>query len=183
MNQKILVTGGAGFIGSNLIRLIISQTPHQVLNMDKLTYAGNLDSLSEIAEDPRYRFLQADIASSKDVEAAFKEFQPNWIMNLAAETHVDRSIDGPADFIQTNIVGTFNLLKVANSYYCSLKPSSSNRFDSFMSRRTKFMVRWTWMRQLFPNRQGTTPTRPIQRAKRLPIIWYGRGTIHTAYPR
>jgi dTDP-glucose 4,6-dehydratase len=107
----ILITGGAGFIGSALIRHLLNNTEHQVLNLDKLTYAGNLESLASVANHPRYRFLQADIADSATVNQALAEFQPDAIMHLAAESHVDRSIDGPSAFIQTNIVGTYALLE------------------------------------------------------------------------
>ncbi len=114
--MKILVTGGAGFIGSAVIRLLIRETDHQVLNVDKLTYAGNLESLREIADSPRYRFLQADICDQAAMEKAFADFSPDIVMHLAAESHVDRSIDGPAQFIQTNIFGTCNLLEAARHY-------------------------------------------------------------------
>jgi dTDP-glucose 4,6-dehydratase len=115
--ERFLVTGGAGFIGSAVIRYLIGETDHQVLNLDKLTYAGNLASLSEIATNPRYQFVQGDIADADLVSKLFVDFQPDVVMHLAAETHVDRSIDGPADFIHTNIVGTSVLLEVARSYW------------------------------------------------------------------
>ena len=118
--MRILVTGGAGFIGSALIRHLINDTEHEVLNLDKLTYAGNLESLAGIAQSPRYRFLQADIADSAVVNLALDEFQPDAIMHLAAESHVDRSIDGPAAFIQTNIVGTYALLESTKAYWMQL---------------------------------------------------------------
>jgi len=119
---RILITGGAGFIGSALIRHLLNHTEHQVLNLDKLTYAGNLESLASVAANPRYRFVQADIADSMAVSQALVEFQPDAIMHLAAESHVDRSIDGPAAFIQTNIVGTYALLEAIRSYWMQLEP-------------------------------------------------------------
>src|SRR5262249_45174233 len=103
---RILVTGGAGFIGSALVRHLIARTPHQVLNLDKVTYAGNLRSLESVENSPRYRFLKADICDAAALRGALDDFQPDVVTHLAAESHVDRSIDGPAAFIQTNIVGT-----------------------------------------------------------------------------
>jgi dTDP-glucose 4,6-dehydratase len=115
--MRVLVTGGAGFIGSAVIRHLIADTAHEVLNVDKLTYAGNLDSLAPVADSPRYRFARADIVDSEALTRLFDEFRPHCVLHLAAETHVDRSIDGPAAFIQTNVVGTFHLLQVAYRYW------------------------------------------------------------------
>lgn len=126
--MRILITGGAGFIGSALIRHLLNHTEHQVLNLDKLTYAGNLESLASVADNPRYRFVQADIADSVAVSQALAEFQPDAIMHLAAESHVDRSIDGPAAFIQTNIVGTYALLEATRSYWSQLDPTRKAAF-------------------------------------------------------
>ena len=126
--MKILVTGGAGFIGSALIRFLIDETQHHVLNVDKLTYAGNLESLISVESSPRYQFKQVDICNSGSLSECFKEFKPDVVMHLAAESHVDRSIDGPADFIQTNIVGTYNLLEVARKYWQSLDSLEQDRF-------------------------------------------------------
>ena len=126
--MRLLVTGGAGFIGSALIRHLIRDTAHQVLNLDKLTYAGNLESLAEIDGDPRYRFLRADIGDRAAVDAALAGFQPDAILHLAAESHVDRSIDGPAAFIQTNIVGTYHLLEAARAYWLALPEASRATF-------------------------------------------------------
>lgn len=118
--MRILITGGAGFIGSALVRHLLNETDHEVLNLDKLTYAGNLESLASVANRPRYQFLKADIVDSDTVNAALQRFQPDAIMHLAAESHVDRSIDGPAEFIQTNIVGTYALLESARAYWMGL---------------------------------------------------------------
>ncbi|WP_312962642.1 dTDP-glucose 4,6-dehydratase [Stutzerimonas nitrititolerans] len=126
--MRILVTGGAGFIGSALIRHLIRDTEHSVLNLDKLTYAGNLESLAEVDGDTRYQFLQADIADRERISEALLEFQPDAIMHLAAESHVDRSIDGPAEFIQTNIVGTYQLLEAARAYWQSLPEGRREAF-------------------------------------------------------
>ncbi len=126
--QTILVTGGAGFIGSALVRFLINETEHTVINVDKLTYAGNLESLVTIADDPRYHFVQADICDATKMAAIFARFQPDWIMHLAAESHVDRSIDGPAEFIQTNVVGTCTLLEVARDYWKRLNAEKRDAF-------------------------------------------------------
>ena len=126
--MRILVTGGAGFIGSALIRHLIQHTGHQVLNLDKLTYAGNLESLAPVDDNPRYRFVQADIADSPVVAQTLAEFQPDAIMHLAAESHVDRSIDGPAAFIQTNIVGTYSLLESTRAYWLGLSAERKAAF-------------------------------------------------------
>ena len=117
---NVLVTGGAGFIGSNFIQLLLKQPDAHVLNLDKLTYAGNLDSLTAVADHPGYRFIQADICDASQIETIINDFQPAAIVHFAAESHVDRSIDGPAAFIQTNIIGTFNLLEAARKYWREL---------------------------------------------------------------
>ncbi len=119
--MKVIVTGGAGFIGSAVIRQYINDTHHEVINLDALTYAGNLESLSGIEQNSRYIFEQVNIRDIKGVESVFEQYQPDAIMHLAAESHVDRSIDGPAAFIQTNIVGTYNLLDVAKKYWDGLQ--------------------------------------------------------------
>lgn len=126
--MKILVTGGAGFIGSAVIRHIIQNTNNQVLNIDKLTYAGNLESLKEVDQHPNYAFKQIDICDTEQITAAIDAFQPNAIMHLAAESHVDRSIDGPAAFIQTNIVGTYTLLEAARKYWMGLDVEAQQNF-------------------------------------------------------
>lgn len=118
--MKILITGGAGFIGSAVIRHIINNTQDVVINLDKLTYAGNLESLKPISDSERYHFVQLDICDRAGLDTVFAEHQPDAVMHLAAESHVDRSITGPAEFIQTNIVGTYNLLEAARAYWNEL---------------------------------------------------------------
>ena len=126
--MKILVTGGAGFIGSAVVRHLIQNTSDSVVNLDKLTYAGNLESLRSVADDPRYRFEHVDICDAAELARVFREHQPDAVMHLAAESHVDRSIDGPAAFIQTNIVGTYTLLEAAREYWRGLPDTAKASF-------------------------------------------------------
>lgn len=126
--MRIFVTGGAGFIGSALVRHLIDNTEHEVLNYDKLTYAGTLTSLSTVASSPRYRFKQGDVCDERAVIAAIEDFQPDVITHLAAESHVDRSIDGPGAFIQTNIVGTYTMLAAALNYWRGRERRDQFRF-------------------------------------------------------
>ena len=126
--MKILVTGGAGFIGSAVVRHIIINTQDSVINLDKLTYAGNLDSIASVADNERYAFVQADICDRAALDKIFAEHQPDAVMHLAAESHVDRSIDSAGEFIHTNIVGTFTLLEAARAYYQTLPENRQAAF-------------------------------------------------------
>lgn len=126
--MKILVTGGAGFIGSALVRHLIQNTSHQVLNLDKLTYAGNLASLKDVASSDRYLFVQGDIADRDLLDLTLLQFQPDAVMHLAAESHVDRSIDGPSAFVETNVIGTYTLLEACRAYWSALQTPERDVF-------------------------------------------------------
>ena len=128
MKKTIFITGGAGFIGSALVRYLINETEHNVINFDKLTYAGNLESLASVDSRDRYTFVQGDICDRKILDDVFKQHQPDYIMHLAAESHVDRSIDGPGEFIQTNITGTYELLEASRTYFLALSEERKSTF-------------------------------------------------------
>ena len=126
--MRLLITGGAGFIGSALIRHIIEKTDHNVLNIDKLSYAGNLETLTGVINNSRYSFEQVDICFGNEIKILFNKYKPEIVMHLAAETHVDRSIDAPSEFIQTNIMGTYRLLEEARIYWSKLKDEYKQNF-------------------------------------------------------
>ncbi|MBL4834280.1 MAG: dTDP-glucose 4,6-dehydratase [Pseudomonas sp.] len=128
IGKRILLTGGAGFIGSAVVRYIISHTQDAVANVDALTYAGNLESVAQAGKSSRYSFYKADICDPLALKEVFSAFQPDAVMHLAAESHVDRSIDGPADFVQTNVVGTYQLLEAARSYWLTLSTEKKTNF-------------------------------------------------------
>ena len=131
MSKTFLVTGGAGFIGSAVVRELINNTQHRVINLDKLTYAGNLESLTSVEDSERYTFVQADICDAPAMQQLFEQHQPDVVMHLAAESHVDRSIDGPAEFIQTNVVGTAVLLEAARAYWKTLQQQDAAKAEAF----------------------------------------------------
>lgn len=126
--MKFLITGGAGFIGSALVRYIINQTRDRLVNVDKLTYAGNLESVASVSASERYSFERVDICNRQEIDRVFARYQPDAVVHLAAESHVDRSIDGPAAFVETNIVGTYTLLEAARGYWQRLDPAGRERF-------------------------------------------------------
>lgn len=140
--KRILVTGGAGFIGSAVVRHIIENTNDSVVVVDKLTYAGNVESLAPVANSERYAFEQVDICDRAELDRLFFQYQPDIVMHLAAESHVDRSIDGPAAFIETNIVGTYTLLEAARHYWQVLPEEKKRHFVSITSPQMKCMVIW-----------------------------------------
>ncbi len=131
MSKTFFITGGAGFIGSAVIRELIHNTDNHVVNVDKLTYAGNLESLVNVAGSERYTFVQADICDAPAMQQLFEQHQPDVVMHLAAESHVDRSIDGPAEFIQTNVVGTAVLLEAARAYWKNLQQQDADKAEAF----------------------------------------------------
>ena len=126
--MNILITGGAGFIGSNLVRFLLQNTSHHILNLDKLTYAGNVESLADVANHSHYRFAQVDICDREAVRAVFQDYRPDAVMHLAAESHVDRSIDGPEAFIDTNIKGTYQMLQAAREHFETLDGADRDSF-------------------------------------------------------
>src|SRR4030081_2881001 len=128
MNRRFMITGGAGFIGSAVVRHLIETSAHEVCVVDKLTYAGNLDNLARVAADPRYQFKQADICDARAMRQVCENFRPEIIMHLAAESHVDRSIDGPGAFIETNVMGTYVLLQSARDHWQKLSLTEQARF-------------------------------------------------------
>jgi dTDP-glucose 4,6-dehydratase len=125
---RLIVTGGAGFIGSTVVRNVINETDYEVVNIDKLTYAGNIESIGDAANSSRYTHEKIDILDKFELSRIFKKYRPNYVMHLAAESHVDRSIDGPADFINTNIIGTFNLLESSRKYFETLSLDNKKKF-------------------------------------------------------
>ncbi len=128
MNNTILVTGGAGFIGSAVVRYLIESSDSNIVVVDKLTYAGNLQSLASVADNERYNFEQVDICDAAELMRVFSQHRPKWVMHLAAESHVDRSIDGPGEFIQTNVIGTYQLLEASKTYFLSLSTADKENF-------------------------------------------------------
>ena len=165
MKTKVLVTGGAGFIGSALIRELIKQKEFEVINVDKLTYAGNLESLSEIEGSSNYTHENIDICDAANLRRIFLKHQPLFVMHLAAESHVDRSIDGPASFIETNIVGTFNLLQTALSYYKDLDFASKEKFRFHHISTDEVYGDLLDKKKLFTEKTAYSPSSPYSASK------------------
>ena len=162
---NIIVTGGAGFIGSAVIRYILSSTDLNVVNVDCLTYAGNLDSLNGIPEDGRYYFESVDITDYASVKNLFSTYEPDFVMHLAAESHVDRSIDSPNDFINTNIIGTFNLLEAARFYFDTLSNRQKRRFRFHHISTDEVYGDLTDVDELFTENSSYSPSSPYSASK------------------
>ena len=177
--MKILVTGAAGFIGSNLCRYLIQECSHSVIALDSLTYAGNLASLDDLQSNENFVWVQADICNEDRITEIFKIHQPDAVMHLAAESHVDRSIDGPESFIQTNIIGTYRLLQASRSYFDSLTSEKKKAFASTTSRRTRSMDRSAVTIQRFLKLPLMILTHPIRQVKRHLITWSELGVTLT----
>jgi dTDP-glucose 4,6-dehydratase len=163
--MKFLITGGAGFIGSAVIRQIINNTNHSIVNIDKLTYAGNLESLVSIENDPRYIFEKVDICDANEIKRVFGEYQPDIVMHLAAESHVDRSIDRPSVFIQTNIIGTYVLLEEARDYWSSLEGDKKNNFKFHHVSTDEVYGDLEGTDDLFTEKTSYAPSSPYSAAK------------------
>lgn len=172
--MRIIITGGAGFIGSAVARLAIQERNCDVLVVDKLTYAGNIENLRPVMSDGRFSFLQSDICDRVAMTNAMTSFAPDAVLHLAAESHVDRSIDGPADFIQTNVVGTFSMLEAARGYWSELPAERASRFRFIhISTDEVFgaLERTVSSRRARPTR----PVRHIQRPRPDRTIWLAHG--------
>jgi dTDP-glucose 4,6-dehydratase len=162
MNKTLIVTGGAGFIGSAVIRYLLSETDHHVINVDCLTYAGNLESLKSVSDHPNYHFEKVDIRDAEALHRLFNQYKPDGVMHLAAESHVDRSIDGPAEFIQTNIIGTYNLLEAARQYWNTLQDKNSFKFHHISTDEVYGSLGATG---LFTEETGYQPNSPYSASK------------------
>ena len=175
MIERVIVTGGAGFIGSAVVRFLLKDTGCRVLNLDKLTYAANLMSLAEVQQDPRYIFVKGDINDRPLLRSLFAEFKPDLILHLAAESHVDRSIDEPATFVTTNVLGTFSMLHEALNYWQELSDLRRSRFR-FCHVSTDEVFGALGPSGAFDERPVTTPIHPMRRAKQDRITWHAPGT-------
>jgi dTDP-glucose 4,6-dehydratase len=162
MNKTLIVTGGAGFIGSAVIRYLLTETEHRVINIDCLTYAGNLESLKSVSNHLNYHFEKIDIREAEALHRLFNQYKPDGVMHLAAESHVDRSIDGPAEFIQTNIIGTYNLLEAARQYWNTLQDKNSFKFHHISTDEVYGSLGATG---LFTEETGYQPNSPYSASK------------------
>ena len=163
--MKLLLTGGCGFIGSAVVRHLLRHTDHVVINVDKMTYAASEDALEEGLRHNRHILVKADIADAAAMRQVFETHDPDAVMHLAAESHVDRSIDGPADFVQTNVVGTFILLEAARRHYAVLTPAGRRRFGSIMSLPMRCSARWNMTTRRSPKTTPYDPRSPYSATK------------------
>jgi len=163
--MNILITGGAGFIGSAVVRHIVNNTNHNIVNIDKLTYAGNLESLGSVKDNTRYDFVQVDICNAEKIGSILEKYQPDVIMHLAAESHVDRSIDGPGEFIQTNIVGTYVLLEQTRRYWQALKGNKKKNFKFHHVSTDEVYGDLEGVNDLFTERTPYAPSSPYSASK------------------
>jgi len=175
--MTILVTGGAGFIGGNFVLDWVAGSDEAVINLDKLTYAGNLETLSSLQGKSSHIFVQGDIGDRTSVERLLAEHRPRAVINFAAESHVDRSIHGPGDFIETNIVGTYNLLESVRVYWNGLPEGQKAAFRFLHVSTDEVYGSWPGMIRPLPRRTDTSPTARIQPARRPVITWFALGTI------
>ncbi|EQD67740.1 dTDP-glucose 4,6-dehydratase [mine drainage metagenome] len=178
----LLVTGGAGFIGGNFVLAALRQPGMRVINLDKLTYAGNLDTLAVLRDNPQHVFVHGDIGDRALVARLLAEHAVDAVLNFAAESHVDRSIDGPAEFVQTNVVGTLALLeaRATTGRRCRWRVRTGFAFCTYPP--TRCTARWVRSAPS-PRPRRMRPTRPIRRPRRHPIIWCALSTTPTACPR
>jgi dTDP-glucose 4,6-dehydratase len=173
-----MITGGAGFIGSALVRELLANSSSHVLNVDALTYAGNLASVAAVLPHDRYTFAQTDITDREAMGRLFDSFRPDTVFHLAAESHVDRSIDGPGAFVRTNIVGTFTLIESARAF-CAKLPVAERQAFRFVHVSTDEVLAHSAQTACFRKHRLTIRARPMQPAKRLPTIWLARGSTRS----
>ncbi len=176
----ILVSGGAGFIGANFILDWLAGDDEAILNLDLLTYAGNLETLASLRDDPRHVFVQGDICDRALVDRLLATYRPRAIVHFAAESHVDRSIHGPGDFVRTNVEGTFTLLEAARAHHASLDAAEQAAFRFLHISTDEVSARWAPTTLLSPKPRPTSPTARIRPARRPAIIWCAPGTTLTA---
>ena len=180
--ETIIVTGGAGFIGCNFVRLVLAETEARVVVLDKLTYAGSLSNLDGVMGDQRFLFVKGDISDRTCIETLFREYSPTWMVNFAAETHVDRSIDDPRPFVTTNIVGTSELLESSRKYFLGLSPSSRSQFR-FLHVSTDEVYGTLGEAGLFSEETPYPPIPPMPRPRPPQTIWCTPIPQLTVFPR
>ena len=181
MTETLLVTGGAGFIGSNYTRLALAETDAHVVVLDKLTYAGNLESLEDVRDNPKFHFEMVDICDRAAIEQIFSDYEPSGVLNFAAESHVDRSIDSPGTFVETNLVGTFNLLDVSRCHTAELDDAAKKRFR-FLHVSTDEVYGSLGETGAFLEETPYAPNSPYSASKAGPTTWYAPTSRPSACP-